>query len=130
MPYFNDRQFQEEPFNPYFYARTLLEGSRSCDIYPSKTDPLFAVFDELLNSKRFGATYKGSGTLRYDRGFWFICTYQLALPIPNVLAKAACKEIEKYEKAIKRKLARTKLSCVCGMWLCSVCMEQKDTYNW
>lgn len=62
--------------------------------------PVFATFDELLDSSSFGATSRGTGTVIYDATLkcWFIVSYHLSFPTPNELAKDICKKILLFEK--------------------------------
>mmetsp|Transcript_7866 Transcript_7866/g.7929 ORF Transcript_7866/g.7929 Transcript_7866/m.7929 type:complete len:198 (+) Transcript_7866:53-646(+) len=62
--------------------------------------PVFATFDELLDSSSFGATSRGTGTAIYDATLkcWFIVSYHLSFPTPNDLAVDICKKISSFEK--------------------------------
>ena len=62
--------------------------------------PLFASFDELLDSVSFKASSRGSGTCIYrpSNKSWLVLQYHLSFPIPNDLAKKMCLEIADFEK--------------------------------
>lgn len=60
-------------------------------------NPVFATFDELLESENFGATSRGTGTLLFRDGCWFIATYHCSFPIPNEIAQVVTKSIQKIE---------------------------------
>jgi len=84
-----------------------ISGSRRYEIFSATAGssgepaPLFATFDELLESKSFPSTCRGSGTLCFEGGYWFVCAYHLTFPIPNDIAKDMTKTIGKYEKESK-----------------------------
>ena len=62
--------------------------------------PLFATFDELLDSESFGCTSRGTGTAIFDAAlkYWFLISYHLSFPTPNDLAREICKKIDIFEK--------------------------------
>jgi hypothetical protein len=76
-----------------------ISGSRKIEIFPSNDKPNFATFDELLSSKSFNITCRGSGTLIFFSGYWYICAYHLSFPIPNEIAKNLTKSIADYSQA-------------------------------
>ncbi len=84
-----------------------LKGTRKLTYYPSESNPLFCVFDELLDSESFLATSRGSGTLLFNSatGHWLIAQYHLSFPIPNDLAKDMTKSISIFENVKKVKQA-------------------------
>ena len=76
-------------------------GSRKITIQTGHDDqPIFASFDELLDSVSFKATSRGSGTCIYrpSNKSWLVLQYHLSFPIPNDLAKKMCLEIADFEK--------------------------------
>ena len=75
-----------------------IPGKRVYDIFPSTDRPVFATFDEWLESESFGATSRGTGTLHFIGGYWYIAAYHLSFPIPNEIAKVMTATIDKYEK--------------------------------
>lgn len=78
-----------------------IPGSRKLEYFPSPSETSnFAYFDELLESRSFLATSRGSGCVVYDlkTQSWFIFSYHLSFPIPNDLAKGMCLQIHNFEK--------------------------------
>lgn len=55
-----------------------------------------AWFDEILSNKAYG-TLRGSGVLTLDEGQWRIEQYNLALLVPNGVAKEVVEFIERHE---------------------------------
>jgi hypothetical protein len=95
---------------PYFdrgsaWVFRPIHNTRKISYFPSEENPVFAIFDELLESESFLATSRGSGTLVYNSGKWLIAQYHLSFPIPNDLAKDMTKKIATFESAIKDQAA-------------------------
>ena len=66
----------------------LLNQEKGALKYSSpENKPIFATFDELLDSESFGATSRGTGTLIFGSNCWFIASYHLSFPIPDDIAK-------------------------------------------
>ena len=82
----------------YPYLNQIYLDKRKYEIFPSSEAPVFAIFDELLESKSFGSTARGSGTLLFQSGHWFIVAYHITFPIPNDLAKGITASIMRFEK--------------------------------
>jgi hypothetical protein len=77
-------------------------GSRKITIQNGPdSQPMFASFDELLDSVSFKATSRGSGTVIYrpSNKSWLVFSYHLSFPIPNDMAKRICLEIADFEKS-------------------------------
>ena len=74
-------------------------GSRKCDS-PLPGTPGVVVFDELLTSKSFQCTCRGSGTAYFDTGSrsWFLLQYHLSFAIANDIAAAVCGVQGKFER--------------------------------
>ncbi len=82
------------------WVYTYIAGTRKINMFTNDSSRIcFATFDELLTSKDFGATARGSGTVQLIDGHWYICAYHLTFPIPNSIARDACKRIEMAEQA-------------------------------
>ena len=124
-PHFGHRPLHEYA-RPYFHHRTPRQGGRSYCIYPSDSSPNFAIFEEAFDNKVLGGVSRASGTLGYEKGFWYIITYNLSFHIPNELALETCKRVNVHELTMRRRREMFQNKCVCGLWLCGVCMEQKD----
>ena len=97
-PHFEGRPFHEYA-RPYFHHRKPLQGSRSACIYPSESNPSFAIFEEAFDNKVLGGISRASGTLVCAQGHWYIVTYNLSFPIPNALALETCKRVNVHELA-------------------------------
>ncbi|ETW05027.1 hypothetical protein H310_04076 [Aphanomyces invadans] len=80
-----------------------ISGSRKLTYYPDERNPLFCVFDELVESEQFVATSRGSGTLVFssDTQTWLVAQYHLSFPIPNDLATYITKKIAIFEASTK-----------------------------
>lgn len=82
-------------------------ASRNINIqYGPDGSPLFASFDELLDSPSFKATCRGSGTAVYSPSSksWLVFSYHLTFPTPNDIAKKLCLEIAAFEKEANNKV--------------------------
>ena len=75
---------------------TVIPGTRTC----LEVVDNVVTFDELLLSKSFQCTARGTGTIVKKDGYWFITQYHLTFPIPNNLANNICRQIEVYEKKL------------------------------
>ena len=81
--------------------------TRVLSYYPSVESPIFATFDELLDSPSFPSTCRGSGSLCFnsDKQSWYVVSYHLTFPIPNDIAKETCDRIATFEKKQRLKQA-------------------------
>ena len=85
--YEETKQLFNRPGHPA-WVFTPQKDKRQYKIYTSSDNkPLFATFDELLDSESFGATSRGTGTLIFSIKYWYIASYHLSFPIPDDIAK-------------------------------------------
>ena len=123
-PHFSHRPLHEYA-RPYFHKKNVLPGGRKYNVFPCEGNPSFATFEEVFENKVLGGFSRGSGTLCFEKGFWYIVSYNLSFPIPNEIALETCKRIHAWELAVKKKSQQFEIRCICGLWICGICMEQK-----
>lgn len=89
-------EFSRPHFSPSGsgWTYTAIDGSRKISTFEDS----FATFDELLLSKDFCCTARGSGTVVRKGSYWFIGAYHLSFPIPNGIARSLCGMIGEFEK--------------------------------
>jgi len=88
--------------HPYFAAGkgwTYTPRDRHVDLSP---DGRVAWFDELLDNASYGEC-RGSGVLQRTGDGWRIVQYNLAVPMPNALAKELVARIREAAKAVPKR---------------------------
>ena len=82
----------------------MLEGGNE-----NENTMIICTFDELVKSKSYGITFRGSGALVKDqkKNAWFILSYHLSIPIPNEWAGSSsfCTSLNSFEVVSKEAAA-------------------------